>query len=363
LVWLVLLGVLISSLCSMEGKSAAWYCLLTILLLGFLVLNLLSFYIFFELSLVPILIIILYWGGQPERLSAGIYFIMYTTFFSIPYMVFIVLLLPKQELLLVFRLNLRGFLCFILLMPFLVKIPVLGFHFWLPKAHVEARTRGSMVLAGLLLKLGRYGVYRVSSFVNPGSFHIFSLSSWLIIARASRIITFFQSDIKKLVAYSRVTHITFLIVALSSFNKTSLFGALIVSLAHGWASIGIFASAGIFSHIRKSRLGQMVRGEIKFSWVVLLFGGLLISNASIPPLPSFFPEVFIVLSLSKATITVLCFIIIRFGVCYYNTYLFFWVNHTKHLEAVRRIYKISESCVLFSLVSFTLISLIWLVLF
>lgn len=176
------------------------------------------------------------------------------------------------------------------LIPFLVKMPVFGLHFWLPKAHVEASTRGSIILAGLLLKLGRYGVLRIVLLLNL-SFALKPVSLfWLVATIWSRFLTVIQRDLKKLVAYRRVRHITFIIVGLSSRRKVAFLVTIIVSLAHGWASMGIFAGAGIFSHAVHSRLGILLRPESKIRRLAILLGVILLSNASIPPLPSFFPE-------------------------------------------------------------------------
>jgi NADH-ubiquinone oxidoreductase chain 4 len=184
------------------------------------------------MSLIPILLLILTAGSQPERLSAGSYLLFYTTAVSVPYLV-IILLIDTTILGIngnFLRLSTR--IVFILT-PFFIKIPILGFHFWLPKAHVEARTGGSIILAGILLKLGRYGAARVI-----GIFYIrlglpWGSRSWILLAGFSRMITLIQRDIKKLVAYSRVTHITFIIIGLISRSKIIFIIVVIVSLAHG----------------------------------------------------------------------------------------------------------------------------------
>jgi NADH-ubiquinone oxidoreductase chain 4 len=146
---------------SYSVSSFIWWFIGVFLSFRFLANNLLFFYIFFELSLIPILIIIVVHGTQPERLSAGLYLLLYTRSLSIPYVLIVIVLLPSTSF---FSRGffLRGIRVYLMLLPFLVKMPILGLHFWLPKAHVEASTGGSMLLAGLLLKLGSYGAFRIS---------------------------------------------------------------------------------------------------------------------------------------------------------------------------------------------------------
>lgn len=349
-----------SFLSSSKLKRKLWWRLTMVLVVRFIVNNLFIFYVLFELRLVPILLIIIFWGSQPERLSAGLYFLIYTRTFSIPFIIIIISSSPFITFsFLRRRILTRSWLRIILLIPFLVKIPVIGLHFWLPKAHVEARTRGSMILAGLLLKLGRYGALRVVSI-----FSIFSikwtLSYWLFGSIVSRVITFIISDIKKLVAYRSVRHITFMIIAIISSNKLLFIVVLMLSLAHGWASIGMFARAGILRNSSRSRIGVLMSIESKISGLIILLGVLLLSNASLPPFPSFFPELALVGLISFSINIVVFFILLRVIVCYFNTYIFIWFSHKSGRENQRIFSRSREYFKLNQLMLLSLLTLTWL---
>lgn len=364
LVWLVGGALILCYLrsCRTGYYPFLWWLTFLVLLGRFITFSILRFYILFELSLVPILLLIIIQGTQPERLRAGMYFLIYTSSASVPYLLVVIIFFKRNWLLCPNRalINLR--LRLLLVFPFLVKMPILGVHFWLPKAHVEARTRGSIVLAGLLLKLGRYGVSRVVLIISCYS-TLSSLSGWLIISLLASVITLLQSDIKKLVAYRSVTHITFILIGLVGNNKLLVLVVLIISLSHGWCSISMFHSAGTSSHIRQSRLGYCINMETTITWTTIVIGGSLLVNASVPPFPSFFAEAgrILVLFLFNKIIWGV-FIVLSFIVCYYNTFFFLWLSHTKRVHISRGSINLTEGSVLALLLRRRTISLLWLIL-
>lgn len=362
IIWLMVFGIGFS-LMRTTYVSWLWLSLILVLSLRFIVLNLLRFFVFFELRLIPILLMIIYWGNQPERLSAGAYFLIYTACFSIPYIVIIIVIMPIGSFFLSREiLNIRVIIVIVLFLPFFVKMPVFGLHFWLPKAHVEARTRGSIVLAGVLLKLGRYGIFRLSLLISIRNFKN-TTRIWIFSSVLARLSTIIQSDVKKLVAYSSVSHMTFIIIGLVAFNKSTLLRVLLLSLAHGWASIAIFASAGILRHGPNSRLGFLLGRESKLHWVILLLGLTLLSNASLPPFPSFFPEVLIISLVRMFSIIVVLFMLVSIFVCYYNTYLYMWISHVKNVETIQGRINIGRGVALRGFVQINILTLIWIVYF
>jgi len=355
-------GIIIFSFLAREkNKTHVWWALFLIAFIRFYTTSLFKFYLLFELSLIPILLIIITMGSQPERLSAGTYLIFYTTRISIPYVVILVLLRQADT---------AGFLDprsvsnplmrLLIAAPFLIKMPIFGLHFWLPKAHVEANTSGSMVLAGLLLKLGSFGVVRSSSVLLLRSLSIKYLFRWLFFSLVSSVVTLFQSDLKKLIAYSRVTHITFIIVSLSLRRKVALFRVILLSLAHGWAARGIFFIAGILRQATTSRMTYVLSSEFGLFWFRILFGILLVSNASIPPIPSFFPELIILTNIvSSNTNLTLFFLFLRLFVCYYNAFVFFISSHSKSLRVSGSSSKLLRGILLRSFLALRGVSLLW----
>jgi len=159
----------------------------------------------------------------------------------------------------------------------------------------------------------------------------------------SRVITFLQSDIKKLIAYRRVTHITFIVVGLASGRKVIFIRTVLLSLAHGWASIGIFFSGGIFRNATSSRIGTLLGAEGPLHFVPLFLGVLLLINASVPPLPSFFPELALVRVINRTRVNLFwLFTLLSFTVCYYNSFFFLLVSQIKASVQTHRSHNLLE---------------------
>jgi NADH-ubiquinone oxidoreductase chain 4 len=227
--------------------------LILLLIITFTVTNMFLFYLFFEATLIPTLILIIGWGYQPERVQAGIYILFYTLTASLPLLIIIIWLKTHQgtlnfELLKILGVNkirIWGYLAAV--GAFLVKMPIYLVHLWLPKAHVEAPVRGSIILAGVLLKLGGYGLMRMS----PLFFNQFIIINyaWVALSLAGgtiiRFICLRQTDTKRLVAYSSVAHISLVIGGIIVRTLSGASGCIVLIIAHGLCSSGIFCLTNI----------------------------------------------------------------------------------------------------------------------
>nr|YP_009449508.1 NADH dehydrogenase subunit 4 [Otidiphaps nobilis]ATZ68938.1 NADH dehydrogenase subunit 4 [Otidiphaps nobilis] len=280
------------------------------IILAFSSTELILFYISFEATLIPTLILITRWGNQPERLSAGIYLLFYTLISSLPLLVTILYLHMQVGTLHLMMLKLTHpslnnswadlLSSLALLMAFMVKAPLYGLHLWLPKAHVEAPIAGSMLLAALLLKLGGYGIMRVTLLMSPSSSYLhypfITLALWGALMTSS--ICLRQTDLKSLIAYSSVSHMGLVIAASMIQTHWAFSGAMILMISHGLTSSMLFCLANTNYERTHSRILLLTRGlqpllPLMATWWLLAN----LTNMALPPTTNLMAELTIMTAL------------------------------------------------------------------
>nr|WNH22501.1 NADH dehydrogenase subunit 4 [Rypticus subbifrenatus] len=280
------------------------------LILAFSATEVIMFYVMFEATLIPTLIIITRWGNQAERLNAGIYFLFYTLAGSLPLLVALLLLQNTSGTLSLLTLQYSSPLqlysyadklwwagC---LLAFLVKMPLYGVHLWLPKAHVEAPIAGSMVLAAVLLKLGGYGMMRMIIVLEPLtkelSYPFIILALWGVVMTGS--ICLRQTDLKSLIAYSSVSHMGLVIGGILIQTPMGFAGALILMIAHGLTSSALFCLANTNYERTHSRTMILARGlQMVLPLMTTWWFTASLANLALPPLPNLMGELMIIASL------------------------------------------------------------------
>nr|AMA06632.1 NADH dehydrogenase subunit 4 [Cryptolaemus montrouzieri]AMA06687.1 NADH dehydrogenase subunit 4 [Cryptolaemus montrouzieri]AMA06698.1 NADH dehydrogenase subunit 4 [Cryptolaemus montrouzieri] len=309
--------------------------LLMFLILTFSSMNLFFFYLFFEASLIPTLIIIIGWGYQPERIQAGLYLFFYTMLASLPLLFFIFMYYDFSYSLEMYFMNKMNFnnliIYFMVNMVFFVKIPMYMVHLWLPKAHVEAPVSGSMILAGVMLKLGGYGLLRfMILFMELGlKVNIFFINLSMIGSIFLSLVCLRQSDMKSLIAYSSVVHMGLMLSGLLTFSYMGFLGSFVIMIGHGLCSSGLFVLVNLNYERLLSRNLYLNKGMINIAPSLSLWWFLLVSsNMAAPPSLNLLGEILLMTSLVNFSwMMIYLLIFLAFFSAVYSLYLYAYSQH------------------------------------
>ena len=284
----------------------------------FCILDLLLFYIFFESVLIPMFLIVGVWGSRERKIRAAYYFFLYTLLGSVLMLLSILYIYYQvgttdYEVLLTFSFSSleQKIMWFAFFASFATKVPMIPVHLWLPEAHVEAPTSGSVILAGVLLKLGTYGFIRFSFPLFPEAcFYfapfVYAMSVVGIVYTSFTAIR--QTDFKRIIAYTSVAHMNLVMVGLFSFNIIGLEGAILQSLSHGFVASALFLIIGVVYDRHHTRMVKYYGGLVHtMPLYVMIFLFFTMSNIGLPGTGSFVGE-FLILTGSFKTNTTITFI-------------------------------------------------------
>lgn len=314
--------ILLCILASWDGITAnikeyyiAFLFLNVLLISVFCVLDLLLFYVLFESVLIPMFFIIGIWGSRERKIRAAYFFFLYTLLGSVVMLLGLLYILNQlgttdyETLLTITLTNTeQKLLWFAFFMSFASKVPMMPVHIWLPEAHVEAPTAGSVILAGVLLKLGTYGLIRFSLPLFPeASFYftplVYSLAAIAIVYTSFTAIR--QTDFKRIIAYTSVAHMNLVIIGLFSFNSIGLEGAMLQSLSHGFVASALFLVIGVVYERHHTRMvkyyGGLVHVMPLYTIIFLIF---TMANIGLPGTSSFVGEFLILVGAFNLNTTI-----------------------------------------------------------
>nr|CAD5105738.1 NADH dehydrogenase subunit 4 [Singhiella simplex] len=301
-----------------------------ILLITFTTWNFMMFYITFEASMIVVVVMMVTWGYQPERAEAIMLMVIMTIAVSIPFLTSIMLNAHSISFwLMQTSLSITDYMSFMLV--FAMKMPVFFLHSWLPKVHVESPVQSSMLLAGVLLKLGSYGMIRTTTmtFVISKTFAslIISFGVWTSLVLSA--VCLVQTDLKTIIAYSSVVHMTMVMVAILMNKSQSVIGSIMVMLGHGMCSSGLFFMANTVYKTSKSRSVIISKGVLKTTPImIMMWFWLCMGNAPMPPSINIMGEFLTFSTITNwNTLTYMILVPLVILSSMYSIYLFYLMSH------------------------------------
>lgn len=297
---------------------------------SFCAIDLLLFYIFFEAMLIPMFLIIGIWGGE-NRIYASYKFFLYTLLGSVLFLIAIIFIYANvgstdiyilKHILPQLPLDVQKWLWLAFFVSFAIKVPMFPVHTWLPDAHVQAPTSGSVILAGILIKLGAYAMIRFSLPFFPGAseyFANFVLTLSVIAIIYASLVALMQTDMKKMIAYSSVAHMGFVTMGIFSFTQQGIDGAVMQMLSHGLVSAALFMCVGvIYDRLKTKKIAEM--GGIanvmpNFAFLAMIF---VMASVGLPSTSGFVGEFLTIIGTFKVNklAAILASVGVILGACY-----------------------------------------------
>nr|ALR69310.1 NADH dehydrogenase subunit 4 [Bemisia tabaci] len=328
--------------------NKSMFIMLILLMMTFYSWNLMMFYLMFEMSMIIVLSVIMTWGYQPERVEATLFMIMMTILTSLPFLISMMNNSTKLNLWNIQYISVNAWEYTSLMLVFMMKMPTMFLHMWLPKIHVESPVQGSMILASILLKLGSYGLIRVTS-INS---ELNSKLEWIILSFGMwttftmTMICFIQTDLKTMIAYSSVVHMTIVFATITLNKPKAMMGSMYIMIGHGMCSAGLFYMSNIMYKSSKSRSIIVNKGIFSMTPTAsILWFFMCMGNSPMPPSINVMGEFFSfksALNWSSTNLMIIMMTAIMFMSSLYSIFMFYVMTHSMFSKSITNIMNLNS---------------------